>query len=1012
MFVLLAVSFFPVEKMNAQEKSTEQNASVKGRVTDERGSPLPGVSVQLKGTSVGTITNSNGEYSINVSGRANAVLVFSSAGLTAQEIAVGSRNEIQVTLNPQVKEQEEVVVVGYGTQKKQAVTGAVVNAKLSTYARVPTTNIFETVKGTIPGLNVGGTNTAGAVPGFTIRGTNSINSSNAPLVVVDGVIFAGNLADIAPSDIESFTVLKDASAAAVYGSRSGNGVILIETKKGKGPIGKPLFDVNINMGMSNQMKPLEVYDGPGYIQRLLDIRAARGAEADPNRVQFYLQTEETKNYLATPDHKPTLVDPWSLFRQQGQLLNATFSISSRTEKARYYLSGNITNQKGVVRNDQFTRYTGRLNVESDLTKWLTLGIKTNYSFRTYPDGRIYGGLSDGSSMYGFSPYASIYNDDGSYRQFPQTSTSFNSPYWQIATSSVNQNNSLNGIGTILVKVPGVKGLTYTLNASITQNWNENFSFYNSQTVVGLPKKGQASRTYNRGTSRLVDNIIKYSRTFADLHNVDVTMLYSFENGNSESISATGIGFDNQSLGSYGIGSAATQTSSSGGSETVAKGYMARLTYTFNYKYALTGTMRRDGYSAFGKNNKWASFPSVGINWNILKENFMSNVNAFNNLALRVTYGSNGTRAVGPYQTLARMGNGRYMFYNDASYTYTQTINTLGNDDLAWESSKGWNMGLDFGLLKNRISGSLELYSKQTENLIFPQPLPSIGGISSVISNLGRIDNKGIELGLSTVNMLKADFRWTSDVAFSLNRNKVATIYGLDRDGDGREDDLISSGYFIGKPLGTIYGYKITGMWQQEDKDNGSIMTGMAPGTYKLEDVDGDGKITSDKDRQFLGSNRENFRWSFTNTFEYKNWSMMLFINSIWGGKGYFLAANTPYNDPYAEAESINRPIYDYWTPTNTKATYPRLNYSTAATYRGTTYQDRSFIRLQKASLTYNFSSMVSKYGIKGMRASVSADNLFTYTPHWDGLDAETGNGLSVSSIPSIRNFSMVLSFNF
>ena len=1012
--VLCAASLTVTEKINAQTTAQSQDPkqTVSGRITDENGKPLQGVSVQVKGSSTGTSTNQNGEYQIAYDSKKSGVLVFSYVGMEQQEISIGSKREVNVSLLPGAAQQQEVVVIGYGTQKKQAVTGAVTNAKLSTYDRVPTTNIFESVKGTIPGLNVGGTNTAGGVPSFTIRGTNSQTAGTTPLVVVDGVIFAGNFADISPNDIESFTVLKDASAAAVYGSRSANGVILIETKKGRSPMGKPQFELNVNLGTSTQMKPLEVYDAPGYIQRLLDIRAARGLEADPSKVASYLQTEEAKNYNATPDHQPTLSDPFSLFRQQGRLMNASFSISNRTEKTRYYISGNVTNQQGVIKNDEFTRFTGRVNLESDLTKWLTMGVRTNYSFRDYPDGRIYGSVGDGTSIYSFSPYASIYNADGSYMQFPQTTTSLNSPFWQIATSSVNQNNSLNGIGTILVKVPGVKGLTYTLNASITQNWNENYSFYNSQTVVGLPRKGSGNRTYNRSTSRLVDNIVKYNRTFAQAHNVDLTLLYSYENYNSERISASGVGFDNESLGSYGLGSAATQTASTGGSETVGKGTMARLTYSFQNKYSLTGTIRRDGFSAFSENKKYGVFPSVGANWNISKENFMDHVTVVDNLALRASYGSNGNQSISPYSTLARMGNSRYLFYNDASYTYTQFISTLGNEELGWESTTGINLGLDFALFKNRVSGSLDVYSKKTHDLAFTLQLPSAGGINTIVSNVGEIGNKGIELNLTTVNMIKGDFKWTTDLAFSLNRNKVVTIYGEDKDGDGKEDDLISAGYFIGKSLGTIYNYRITGMWQQDDKDQGTIMAGMAPGTYKLEDVDKDGKITSDKDRQFLGNNRENFRWSMTNSFAYKNWSLMLLVNSIWGGNGYFLAANTPYSDAYAEAESMNRPVYDYWTPTNPGALFPRTNYSTAATYKGTKYMDRSFVRLQKASLTYNFSGLVSKYGIKGMRASLSADNLATYAPHWIGLDPETNNGISVSSIPSIRNYSMMLSFNF
>ncbi|MCU7552562.1 SusC/RagA family TonB-linked outer membrane protein [Chitinophagaceae bacterium LB-8] len=985
---------------------------IKGVVKDEDGKPLVGASVMLKGSKIGTVTTTNGEFIITVPNNATA-LVVSYVGMENAEVNINGKLNLNITLHVAAGLFQDVVVVGYGTQKKQAVTGAVATAKLSTYERVPTTNVFESLKGAVPGLNISGTQKAGEVPSFSIRGTNSVNSTGSnPLVVVDGVIFAGNLADIAPGDIESFTVLKDASATAVYGSRSGNGVILIETKKGK-VLGKPQFDVVLNSGISTQMKPLEVYDAQGYIKRLLDLRADRGVESDPNRIEFYLQPEELKNYKATADHTPTVTDPFSLFRQKGKLMNATISVSNRTEKTRYYMSANLTNQRGVILNDEFTRYTGRVNVETDLAKWLTVGVKTSYSYRNYPDDRIYSGLGDGNSIYNFSPYASVTNPDGTYAKFPQTSTSFVSPFWQLATTADNRQNSLNGIGTAVVKVPWVQGLSYTLNAGITQNWNESGSFYNLQTMSGSTKNGVANRGYSRSTSRLVDNILKYNRSFAGVHNVDLTLLNSYENANSERMAASGSGFDNLALGDYGIGAAAVQTSSSGGTESVGKGHMGRLTYTFNNKYALTGTYRRDGYSAFGKDNKWASFPGVGVNWNISKEKFMEDVKAVDNLALRVSYGSNGTRSIALYQTLASMGGGRYIFYPDNSYTYTQSISTMASPYLVWESIVGWNTGLDFSLLKNRITGSLDLYSKYTENLINPQTLPAIGGIGSSVVNVGKIGNKGIELGLTTVNIQKHDFTWTTDFAFTLNRNKVISIYGKDNNGDGKEDDDLSRGLYIGKDRNAIYDYKIIGMWQQADKDKGTIMKGFNPGTYNIEDVSGDGNITSDKDRQFLGTGRENFRWGLTNTVAYKNWSLMAFLNSIWGGHGYFLGGNTPYFDPYVADEAHNRPVYDYWTPTNTGAAFPRPDISSKnAAATATKYIDRSFIRLQKVALTYDMSSLISKYGIKSMRASLSADNLFTYAPYWIGLDPEVGAGISVNSIPSIRNYSLVLSFNF
>lgn len=326
---------------------------------------------------------------------------------------------------------------------------------------------------------------------------------------------------------------------------------------------------------------------------------------------------------------------------------------------------------------------------------------------------------------------------------------------------------------------------------------------------------------------------------------------------------------------------------------------------------------------------------------------------------------------------------------------------------------GFNAGVDFSLLKNRLSGTVDAYFTNTTDLLFSLSLPSVSGKTSMLSNLGKIRNKGVEIGLHSVNIESKDFRWTSDFAFSLNRNKVVTIYGEDNDGDGKEDDLISSGYFIGKTLGTIYNYKVNGMWQQEDVDNGTIMEGMRPGDYKLEDVDGDGKISSDKDRQFLGTSKENFRWSLTNTFDYKGFSLMIYINSIWGGNGYFLSGNnTPYYDEYINSGAHNRTVFDYWTPQNTGAKYPRLDYNSNARYKGTKYMDRSFIKLQKVALSYDLSPYVKPFGFNNMRLSLSADNLFTFAPHWDGLDPETDSGLKISSSPSIRTYQMTLLFNF
>lgn len=984
-----------------------QSRKVKGTVTDANGEPIIGANVVVKGTTNGVISDVNGQFTLNLS--ENATIEISYIGYITMEFPVKEKSSFDIVLSEDSQALDEVVVIGYGTANRQAITGSVAKANLDTYVKVPTNNVLETIKGSMPGLNIGGTNTAGAVAGYSIRGQNStISDGNTPLVVVDGAIYKGSLGDIPSEDIESFTVLKDASAAAVYGSRSANGVILIQTKRGRSSSNKPEFNVNLSYGISNELERLKVYDGQGYIQRLLDIRKANGMEADPGKIEMYLQPEEQKNYNATSDHRATITDPYDMFRQNAYNLKANLSVSNSSKFANYYISASLTDQKGVVMNDSYKNFSGRINIDSNLTDWLKIGVKANYSIRDYS-----GSSPSLTQATHYSPYASIYDEEGRYLQYPQTTTSFESPFWSMKTDDIEKYNNLGAILTTDIKVPRVKGLSYSLVYSNNLRWSENYYFYNEYTTEGQGKHGKGSRTLNNDYNMLLDNMIKYNNVFADKHAVDVTLLYSRERSTWDNNNLYAENFDNTVLGHYKLEDGKTQTVNTGGGESGAIGMMARATYMFDNRYSITGTVRRDGYSGFSVNKKWGTFASGGLNWNISREAFMKNIKFVNNLALRLSYGSNGNQSISPYTTLAKVGTDKYIYAGDNSYSITQYISSFALNDLGWETTTGFNGGLDFSVLGNRLSGSIDAYATNTTDLLFSLSIPKASGKSSITSNLGKIKNRGVEINLHSVNIQNKDFRWSSDFAFSLNRNEVATIYGEDNDGDGKEDDLISSGYFIGKSLGTIYGYKIIGMWQQEDVDNGTIMEGMRPGDYKIEDVDGDGKITSDKDRQFLGGSKENFRWSFTNTFEYKDFSLMIYINSVWGGNGYYLSGNnTPYTDGYINNGSINHPIYDYWTPENVRAKYPRTDYNSNARYKGTKYVDRSFIKLQKIALSYNLSRFVKPIGINNMRLSLSADNLFTFAPHWDGLDPETDQGLKDNARPSIRTYLMTLMFNF
>lgn len=991
-----------------EEKGKEKK--ITGTIVDDKGEPVIGANVSIKGTTSGSITDIDGHFSLEA--KSGETLFISYVGYETQEIMIGNPSVYNIKLSEDTQALEEVVVIGYGTQNKQAITGSISKAKLETYNIVPTNNVLETIKGSMPGVNIGGTNTAGSTPSFSIRGQNSTRNTaedngNQPLVVVDGAIFNGSLSDIPSDDIESFTVLKDASAAAVYGSRSANGVILIQTKRGRSKDGKPTFNVNLSYGISNEMERLKIYDSPGYLKRMLDIRSLNGMEADPNKIPYYLEVEEKKNYEATADHRPTVEDPYDQFRQNAYDLKANISISNSSDLASYYISANMTDQKGVMMNDRYKNFSGRINIDTHLTDWLKIGVKSNYSIRDYS-----GSAPSMEQATHFSPFASIYDENGNYLQFPQTTTSFQSPYWSMHTSDTEKYNNLGAILDATITIPWVKGLSYSMVYSNNLRWSQKYYFDNEFTTEGLGKNGKGERKLNNDYNMLLDNMIKYNNTFGGKHNVDVTLLYSRERSTWEETKGYGENFDNTVLGDNKLEDAKKQTVNTGSGESGAIGWMGRATYTFDNRYSITGTVRRDGYSGFSVNKKWGTFASAGVNWNISREAFMKQVSFVDNLALRLSYGSNGNQSISPYSTLAKVGTDKYIFAGDPSYSITQYISSFALNNLGWETTTGFNFGLDFAVLDNRLSGSVDAYSTSTKDLLFNLALPSISGKKEMLSNIGKIKNKGVEINLHSVNIQNKDFSWTSDFAFSLNRNKVATIYGDDNNGDGIEDDLISSGYFIGKSLGTIYAYNVNGMWQQSDVDNGTIMEGMRPGDYKLEDVDGDGTISSDKDRQFMGNSNPNFRWSFTNTLNYKDFSLMLYFNSVWGGNGYYLSNNnTPYNDGYANNPNINHPVYDYWTPENTGAKYPRPDYKVSA-YQGVKYIDRSFIKLQKVALSYNLTRFVKPVGLDNMVLSVSADNLFTFAPHWDGLDPETDQGVRDNAIPSIRTYQMTLMFNF
>lgn len=983
------------------EKTAAKDVPVKvsGQVFDELGEPAIGCSVMQKGTGNGVVTDANGAYTITVP--RGAVLVVSYIGYTTQEVAVGNKTNININLTEDAESLAEVVLVGYGSQRRQAVSGAVVQADLEKFKDVPENDVMVKLKGSVPGLNIeGGHAKAGDDVTLSVRGQNTITSSgNTPLVVVDGAIYYGSIKDISPYDIENVTVLKDASAAAVYGSRSANGVILIETKRGAGTKdGKPVFNFDINYGLSNEYKRPHIYNGEEYLQRVLDIRELKGQEADPSKITSYLTPLEAENYYSTPDHRATIEDPYGVVAQAAWNRSVNASVANSSDKTHYYIATSFIDQHGVVKGDQYKRLSARVNIDSDITRWFNISIKANYSHRNEGGEK----LVNLNYKYYLSPYGSLYNDDGSINLYPNGSKTVDNVLKMYYSEYVNNTDNMDAVVSARIKCPWIEGLTVTSTMSNNLKWYQYGLFEDHTTYEAANSYGKGSIKRQYTYNILWDNILKYNRSFGK-HNIDFTGLFSQEKYSFDSITGSASNFANDQLmlGNLGLGS--TQKIGSEMKASEAIGLMARLTYTYADRYSITGTFRRDGYSAFGVDSKYGNFPSVGVNWAISREPFMEDVDFISNLAIRATYGSNGNQSVSPYSTLGKLSNGKIAYLGDTEYRNTQYIDTMGNGLLGWETTTGANLGLDFGFVGDRISGSIDVYNTNTNGMLFKEQLPVLSGFASIKSNIGQINNKGIELGLHALNIDK-EFKWMTDFSFSLNRQKLIHTQ--------TDEDDIDEKLFMGKPVNVIYGFDVIGIWQETDE----IPNGWEVGDYKVRDVDGNGLLEKDKDYTIIGYADPNFRWGLTNTFKYKGFTLMVFVNSIWGGKckdgRWFASQECKFQgNNYEHGTDSNFLVWDTWTPHNTDAYFCKITMSNNSE-RAYPLEDRSFIKLEKVSLSYDLSKYVRPWGIKGLGVSISGDNLGGWAPYYHGLDAEGDQGVHAYTNPLLRTWTMSLNMNF
>ncbi|SFB36343.1 SusC/RagA family TonB-linked outer membrane protein [Algoriphagus aquimarinus] len=993
LFLLLSVSY-----------SWAQEAQVRGTVYDESGMALPGATILVKGTTKGTTSDLDGKYSIAVP--ANGTLIFSFIGYNPIEKIVGNQTVLDVNLSPDLSDLDEVVVVGYGTAKKSQLTGAISSVGAKEIQELPIKDARQALQGRAAGVDVTQPGSKpGSSPQVRIRGRRSFNASNEPLYVVDGIPLAGGIDDINPQDITSMEVLKDASATAIYGSRGSNGVVLITTKRGT--VGKTIVSLDAYYGINKELGRIDVFNGPEFAEYKRESRrAGEGYPAGP----------------ATPEADATIFEPIELdgiaqgrttdypggLMRTGSIQSYQLGVSGGSDKTTFFVSSNYFKDEGVIINQDYTRYTFRANIDHKITKNIKFGTSTlvSYSERNGENFNPLGGaLAE-------NPLGKPYDEDGNIIFLPTSDGLRTNPFAEIvdgAQEDLTKNYRI--FNSIFAQWDILPGLSYRLvfGPDITISRNGRFTGSQTNSRRGGAATGSVNDEFTFNYT--LENILNYSKTFNEVHNLNVTALQSIQRDKYEQSSISVLGIPAESQFYHRLGDASQITGANTNLvEWSLMSFMGRVNYDYKNKYLVTATLRADGSSRFGANNRFAYFPSVALGWNIHSESFMSNSSVIDQLKLRASYGSIGNQAINPYQTQALLGRTSYAYDNSAAFGYGP--GTIGNPDLKWETSTTFNLGLDFAIWKSRIFGSLEYYVTNTSDLLAPQPLPNSIGFGGYTTNIGETQNRGIELTLSTLNVEKGGFVWSSDIVFTKNTEEIISL---------PNGDDISAGRFIGQPLTIFYDLKKIGIWQTSEIDEAKAF-GSKPGEIKIEDFNGDGVINSE-DRQFLGSAVPNFALGFTNRFSYKGFDLSFFL---YGRFGYMLRSQF-HTSNNSLAGRYNNLDIDYWTPDNPTNAYPRpnVNQESAKYASSMEYFDGSFIKVRNINFGYNFSpEAAKKIGMTNLRIYTSIQQPFifaNYRSEHKGIDPEVyldgEQGIGAGAVnanvsPAITSFTFGINAKF
>jgi TonB-linked SusC/RagA family outer membrane protein len=958
-------------------------SQISGVVLGVDNNPISGVTVTLKNSKLSTKTNADGVFLFKTQPSSKIILIFSSIGFETLEIETDKVTGITASLKETSAGLNEVVVVGYGTQKRKDVTGSVVSLNKDRLEALPNNNYLQAIQGAVPGVSVSvGTNNAeGNGASILVRGRGSIGAKNSPLVIVDNIPYEGGMSELNPNDIESLEILKDASSCAIYGSRGANGVIIITTKQGKK--GKMIIKYDGNFGFQSIANKPQLMNGAEFFkfksERFTGIYDALG---NPIYGDSYLKPLEIANH-----NNSKSTDWYDLTTQPGSRVQHTVSISGGADKTKFFFSGSYLNAKGIAKNDNFKRYTLRSNFEHKLTTWLTLNSNTQLSLQNR-DGMA----ADFTGQYGgyyMNPLTNANDSNGNYSLYPWDPNATSNTVSVIANplSSLlvkNEDNSYRILtsNNLRVDIPYIKGLSYKLNTGVELENTVRRTYYGRNTSTGFENGGKAINYNGVSRSFTIENILNYS-TEVKQHSIGFTAVYSMENKDAEGDQYTGTKFPSDVLTNYQMSKAALLTQTASYTKQNLISQMIRLNYGYDSRYLFTFTARRDGYSGFAVDTKFGIFPSVALGWNIFREKFMTKFNDkwLSNLKLRLSYGLSGNQAVNPYQSLANFATRNYITADSSNTVRDGVIlSKLENQKLGWESKKTFNIGLDIGILKNRITATIEYYKSNNFDLLLNRTISPIAGIASqqILQNLGKTENQGLEFSITSSNLKKKNFEWNTQANISFNTNKLVELYG------NGKNDLVNK-WFIGSPININFDYAFNGIYQTGE--DASLQPGSKPGYVKIKDVNGDKQVTVD-DKTLIGQTDPKYTWGIGNTIKYKRYSLYIFIQGVSGNT----KENPLHQDGVFTEITRNTTLKNWWTPTNPNNEH-WANDENANKWLGgvSIYENASFIRLKDITFSVDISSKASD---KKNKFYITARNLATFTKY-KGTDPEMSNQLGI-----------------